>query len=307
MANQRLEDHISLSVNGIERNFAVQITQEKSEERDYGFVITFDDITELVAAQRNGAWADIARRIAHEIKNPLTPIQLSAERLRRKYNDVIVEDREIFEKCTDTIIRQVGDIGRMVDEFSSFAQLPKPNMENNDVRNVVREAVFLFQVSQPNIHFTVNVPGEEVIGWIDRRLINQAVTNLVKNASEAITARSEQPNMKSYKGQIDVNVKTNKKNIIIEVIDNGCGLPKKNRNRLKEPYMTTREKGTGLGLAIVQRITEQHQAHLVLEDAPHCTEGISGAKISLHLPAKSYQIDNKSPLTLQHEMTQEKI
>src|SRR4029077_10115482 len=154
-----------------------------------GYVITFDDITELVSAQRSSAWADIARRIAHEIKNPLTPIQLSAERIRRKYGDSITKDREVFEQCTDTIIRQVSDIGRMVDEFSAFARMPKPVMELNDVRDIVRQAVFLFQMSRPEIKFELDLPDKTVVALSDRRLLTQAVTNLVKNARGAIRPR----------------------------------------------------------------------------------------------------------------------
>ncbi len=171
-----------------ERNFAVQVTREQDDKADFGVVLTFDDVTELTVAQRTSAWADVARRIAHEIKNPLTPIQLSAERIRRKYASAITTDREIFDKCTDTIIRHVGDIGRMVDEFSSFARMPSAVFEEQDIREVVREAVILFQMSRPEIEFKIDTLKEPLIALCDRRLLTQAVTNLVKNASEAVDA-----------------------------------------------------------------------------------------------------------------------
>lgn len=276
------EQQITLMVGDVERSFAVRITEEKSEKKEYGYVITFDDITELVSAERNSAWSDIARRIAHEIKNPLTPIQLSAERIRRKYGEKLADDREVFDKCTDTIIRQVADIGRMVDEFSSFARLPKPSMEFQDVREAVSEAVFLFQVSKPGIKIELDIPDEPVIAYFDRSLINQAVTNLVKNASEAIEEVQEAG--EKIDGEIVTSLSIDNKNIYIHVTDNGCGLPKNKRNRLTEPYMTTRAKGTGLGLAIVQRITEQHGGSLRLADAPKTKNRKCGARISLVLP-----------------------
>jgi len=279
------ERQITLMAGDVERSFAVRVTEESSEDQEYGYVITFDDITELVSAERNSAWSDIARRIAHEIKNPLTPIQLSAERIRRKYGDKIKEDRDVFDKCTDTIIRQVADIGRMVDEFSSFARLPTPTMEFQDIREVVKEAVFLFQVSESNIKINVDVPKETVIAYFDRRLINQAVTNLVKNASEAIETAKE--NGIDVNGEIETCVRIKNQTVYIDVLDNGCGLPKNNRNRLTEPYMTTRTKGTGLGLAIVQRITEQHGGSLRLADAPVTAKRKHGAKISLVIPLKT--------------------
>ena len=281
--SQPLHEQISIFRNAHERNFAVRVTSERAENRDYGYVVTFDDITELVTAQRTSAWADVARRIAHEIKNPLTPIQLSAERIRRKYGSQINKDREIFDQCTDTIIRQVGDIGRMVDEFSSFARMPKPVMESCDVRELVREAVVLFQVSNPEIEFNIIAPDQPVVSLCDRRLINQALTNLVKNATEAIeSAAADTPS--DYKGRVDTSIEVKNKRLIIEVVDNGIGLPAENRNRLVEPYMTTREKGTGLGLAIVQKITEQHGGNIQLRDAPKRNGSGQGACIRLDLP-----------------------
>ena len=277
-------DQIALRRAGSERNFAVRVTSEGTGQAAQGYVVTFDDMTELVSAQRSTAWADVARRIAHEIKNPLTPIQLSAERIRRKYGDSITKDREVFDQCTDTIIRQVSDIGRMVDEFSAFARMPKPQMERHDVREIVREAVFLFQVSRPEIKFELDLPDKPVIALADRRLLTQAVTNLVKNASEAIDTAVEADPARAGSGHIVAKVHTKGDRLQITVVDNGCGLPKENRERLVEPYMTTREKGTGLGLAIVQRITEQHGGTLTLADAPRRNGKIEGASVRMDLP-----------------------
>jgi two-component system nitrogen regulation sensor histidine kinase NtrY len=277
-------DQITLRRHGVERNFAVRVTSEGASQEGQGFVVTFDDMTELVSAQRSTAWADVARRIAHEIKNPLTPIQLSAERIRRKYGDSITKDREVFDQCTDTIIRQVSDIGRMVDEFSAFARMPKPVMENHDVREIVREAVFLFQVSRPEIAFELDLPERPVVALSDRRLLTQAVTNLVKNASEAIDSAAETDPARAGTGRIVAKVRKKGDRVQITVIDNGCGLPKEDRHRLVEPYMTTRAKGTGLGLAIVQRITEQHGGTLTLADAPKRNGKIEGASVRIDFP-----------------------
>src|SRR6476620_438322 len=185
-----------------ERNFVVSFTTETADSDDHGYVVTFDDITDLVSAQRNSAWADIARRIAHEIKNPLTPIQLSAERLKRKYGGQIHTDKHVFDQCTDTIIRQVGDIGRMVDEFSSFARMPKAVPEPQELASIVREATVLQRVSSNDIDIELDVSRAEVVFPFDRRLITQAITNLVKNARESIEARLQ--NAPAPRGRIVV-------------------------------------------------------------------------------------------------------
>jgi len=278
--------HLSLVIGGEERTFSVRITQETQGEAHSGSVVTFDDISELVSAQRTSAWADVARRIAHEIKNPLTPIQLSAERLRRKYGRVIQDDREVFDRCTDTIIRQVGDVTRMVDEFSAFARMPKPQMEDHDIRDVVRAAVLDRHVTTAEITFETKVGPTPIMLLCDRRLIAQAVTNLVKNAQEAVQTYAESGTAEpGWKGRIETIVTEHPDNVTIEVIDNGPGLPKHNRNRLLEPYVTTKgNKGTGLGLAIVMKSVEQHAGTLALEDAPPAPDRAHGALVRITLP-----------------------
>jgi two-component system nitrogen regulation sensor histidine kinase NtrY len=229
----------------------------------------------------------VARRIAHEIKNPLTPIQLSAERLRRKYGAAITEDKETFDRCTETIIRQVGDVTRMVDEFSAFARSPKPQMEDNDIRDVVRAAVLDRQMTTAEITFETKVGKEPIIVTCDRRLMGQAISNLVKNAQEAVQAWSDNANKEpGWRGHIETVVRRNGDRVDIAVMDNGAGLPKHNRNRLLEPYDTTKgNKGTGLGLAIVLKSVEQHGGTLSLEDAPPAPGRAHGAMIRISLPA----------------------
>jgi two-component system nitrogen regulation sensor histidine kinase NtrY len=276
---------ISVTIGDDERTFAVRVTRETAGgPGDVGSVMTFDDITELVSAQRTSAWADVARRIAHEFKNPLTPIILSAERIRRKYGKVILEDRETFDKLTATIERQAGDIKTMVDEFASFARIPKPVMETHDLRDAVQDSVILFRESHGNVVYGMKLPDEPLVASFDRRLLTQAVTNLVKNATEAVESALEtQPGLK---GRVDIEVRRDEATVAIEVIDNGPGLPKHNRSRLLEPYVTTKgHKGTGLGLAIVAKITEQHGGQLLLDDAPQTEGRTSGARVTLSLPA----------------------
>ena len=277
---------ITLSVDGIERRFSVRITREQSGGGTHGSVVTFDDITELVVAQRSSAWGDVARRIAHEIKNPLTPIQLSAERLRRKYGGSIENDRETFEKLTDTIVRQVGDIKTMVDEFAAFARVPKPDIQLTDIRDAVQEPVILFRESHPAVRYILNLPPAALPAPIDRRLISQALTNLVKNATESVVSAGEAGNQEpGWQGTVETSLRVNGDRVEIEVIDNGLGLPKQHRARLLEPYVTTKgSKGTGLGLAIVQKIVEQHAGLLTLDDAPPAPGRSRGARVRLSLP-----------------------
>jgi two-component system, NtrC family, nitrogen regulation sensor histidine kinase NtrY len=281
-SGSRTQDQITISRNGRERNLSVRVTSEQAGDSDRGYVVTLDDITELVAAQRTSAWADVARRIAHEIKNPLTPIQLSAERLRRKYGKMIEEDRGVFEQCTDTIVRQVEDIRRMVDEFSHFARMPKPVMAAEDVADVVRQTVFLMRVGNSEIDIDTKIGEDLMPARFDRRLISQALTNIIKNATEAIAAV---PSEELGKGVIRVFAEREGDDVVIDVIDNGIGLPKSNRSRLLEPYVTTREKGTGLGLAIVGRIIEEHGGSIELRDASEKIPGQRGAWVRIRFAA----------------------
>jgi two-component system, NtrC family, nitrogen regulation sensor histidine kinase NtrY len=274
---------VTINRDGRERNVSVRVTEEQSGEAERGYVITLDDITELVAAQRNSAWADVARRIAHEIKNPLTPIQLSAERLRRKYGSVVKDDEGIFRQCTDTIVRQVDDIKRMVDEFSRFARMPKPVMSADDVSDAVRQVVFLLRVGHPDIDIEVEFAEDPMPARFDRRLISQALTNIIKNATEAIAAV---PAAELGRGHIRVSAARDGGDVVIDVVDNGIGLPKENRSRLLEPYVTTREKGTGLGLAIVGRILEDHGGLIELGDAATRIPGQRGAWMRLRFAAE---------------------
>jgi two-component system nitrogen regulation sensor histidine kinase NtrY len=273
-----VQGQITISRDGHERNLSVRVSAEQTSQSRDSYIITLDDITELVSAQRTSAWGDVARRIAHEIKNPLTPIQLSAERIRRKFGKVITEDKAIFEQCTDTIVRQVDDIRRMVDEFSRFARMPKPVMEGEDVADTVRQTVFLMRVGHPDIDIEADIKNEPMQAQFDRRLISQALTNIIKNATEAIEAV---PADQLGKGHIDVIAARDKDDIVIDVVDNGIGLPKVSRARLLEPYVTTREKGTGLGLAIVGRVLEDHGGRIELHDAADLRPGARGAWMRL--------------------------
>ncbi|HSV23676.1 MAG TPA: PAS domain-containing sensor histidine kinase [Xanthobacteraceae bacterium] len=285
---QRLvQGQITIHRSGRDRTVSVRVTSEQSADSGHGYVVTLDDITELVTAQRTAAWADIARRIAHEIKNPLTPIQLSAERLRRKYGKSISEDRAVFEQCTDTIVRQVDDIRRMVDEFSRFARMPKPVMMADDVTDTVRQVAFMQRVSNADIDIEVEIAEDPMPARFDRRLISQGLTNIIKNAGEAVAAV---PADQIGRGRIVVSAARIDSDIVIDVIDNGVGLPKENRSRLLEPYVTTREKGTGLGLAIVGKILEEHGGRIELHDAAERFPGQRGAWMRLRFAAEPIEI-----------------
>ena len=270
-----------------DRTLIVRVTSEEGAKGVHSSVVTIDDITDLVDAQRSSAWADVARRIAHEIKNPLTPIQLSAERIRRRYGKMIETDREVFDRCVDTIIRQVSDIGRMVDEFSTFARMPKPRMESRDLREALREAVFMREMGDHGIAFSAEFGDQPLLGSYDIRLLSQAFGNLVKNAVEALEGTE------GVAGHVTLRAETDGSWHTVDIIDNGRGFPREGRERLLEPYMTTREKGTGLGLAIVRKIVEEHGGSIDLEDAPGEQ---SGAMVRIRLPGSG-----TGALTLPHE------
>lgn len=276
--DRQVEDEVAVETGTDRKTLHVRIAAEHDAQQTViGFVVTFDDVTELQSAQRKAAWADVARRIAHEIKNPLTPIQLSAERLKRKYLKEVESDPEVFAQCTDTIVRQVGDIGRMVDEFSAFARMPNPVMQPVNVTKIAREAVFLQDQARGDIRFESVFPDDPVTANCDSGLLSQALTNLLQNAVDAITGR---PDDAAEPGWVKIEVSATDSVATITVEDNGRGLPVEERARLTEPYVTTRSKGTGLGLAIVSRIVEQHGGTLTLEDRG---AELPGARIVLTL------------------------
>jgi two-component system nitrogen regulation sensor histidine kinase NtrY len=230
-----------------------------------GSVLTFDDITEQLSDQRRAAWSDIARRIAHEIKNPLTPIQLAAERLQRRYASEVTTDPETFSRLTDTIVRQVGDLRRMVDEFSNFARMPKPVFREENVHDIARAALFLHEVAHPGISFAIDPAVADIRLVCDRRQLGQALTNVVKNAVEAIEARRNRGEQNPDGDRIDLTIRREGEQLVLDLTDTGTGLPQ-DRERLTEPYMTTRVRGTGLGLAIVKKIVEEHLGEIAFLD-----------------------------------------
>ncbi|MGX1588391.1 ATP-binding protein [Brevundimonas diminuta] len=271
-----IEEDIDVSRDGEALRLRVRIEGGQGGE----MVLTFDDITRLVTAQRNAAWRDVARRIAHEIKNPLTPIQLSAERLRRRYRERVGDDVEVFDRCTETIIRQVGDIGRMVDEFSSFARMPAPRFSMENPAEMLREAVFAQRVAVPDIGVDLVEPLPSVVLQCDGRMVGQALANILKNAGEAVGAKRARGPVAEEALGIIARLDIEDERAVFTIEDDGVGLPAKDRDRLTEPYVTTREKGTGLGLAIVKRICEDHGGELRLADA----ETLSGARVCLIFP-----------------------
>ncbi len=271
------------------RTLLVRVTAEADNIHITRYVVTFDDVTDQLRDQRTAAWADVARRIAHEIKNPLTPIQLAAERLQRKYEKEITTDPGIFTQCTETIIRQVSDLRRMVDEFSSFARMPAPTFREENLRDIVRQTVFLQEMGHSEISYNLDLPDEAVILTCDGRLLAQALTNLLKNSQESITGRMEAGDNSA--GEISVLLQDTDDLIEVSVSDNGLGLPE-DRDRLVEPYVTTRAKGTGLGLAIVKKVVEEHGGQLLLSNR---TEG--GAFISLRFSRKKLKTRSMNSLT----------
>ncbi len=267
------------------RTLLVRLGSDRSANaRSFGLVASFDDITELQAAQRKAAWADVARRIAHEIKNPLTPIMLSAERLKRRFAREITSDPETFTQCADTIVRHVGEIGRMVDEFSAFARMPQPVIRPEDVGRITREALVLQRNARPEIAWVSDaIPERGPVAPCDRRLLGQAMTNLLQNAAEAIAMRDAG----AAGGRIEVSVATAGEEVVISVADDGVGLPAADRARLTEPYVTYKPKGTGLGLAIVKKIMEDHGGRIALEERlPRADWPGGGATATLTLPMK---------------------
>ena len=266
-------DHIVVTRQAQRRTLLARVTAEQADDEGRAMVITFDDITDLMAAQRTAAWADVARRIAHEIKNPLTPIQLSAERLRRKYLKQIETDPDSFQTCTDTIIRQVNTIGKMIDEFSNFARMPAPTFREENIVEILKQAVFLQQQAWPEIKFENAIEEKSVALRCDARHVGQVLTNVLKNAGEAISeAHSAAPagptGSKQTRGSIAMSLETTETHVIVRIADSGPGVPEELISRLSEPYVTTRAKGTGLGLAIVRKIMEDHDGRFEIANRP---------------------------------------
>ncbi len=262
MHGDQPEADVQVTVGNGQRTLAVKRVRYQD-----GAVLTFDDITDQLADQRRAAWSDIARRIAHEIKNPLTPIQLAAERLQRRFGKEIQSDSETFERLTGTIVRQVGDLRRMVDEFSNFARMPKPVFREENVHEIARQALFLHEVAHPAVTFTIDPPEGLLPMVCDRRQLSQALTNVVKNGVEAIETRRNRGEHSMAGDRVELRLKSDKDQLVIDVLDTGIGLPE-DRERLTEPYMTTRVRGTGLGLAIVKKIVEEHMGEIAFLDRP---------------------------------------
>ncbi len=279
------QGEVKVSRQGQMENLLVRVATRRSEDgRLEGYVVAFDDVTDLVSAQRMAAWGDVARRIAHEIKNPLTPIQLSAERIQRKFARKLPEDAEALEQLTGVIIRQTGDLRRIVDEFSKFARMPEPETSEQDVAQLVRDAVLLQQSGQPDVTIVATLPEGPVVAPVDATMMSQALMNLIKNAGEAIESLKQKGAPDDLDPRIEVSLTVQPTTVQISIADNGIGLPE-DRARLFEPYVTTRSEGTGLGLPIVKKIIEEHGGTLVLENAP-CFNGQShfGAMAIITLP-----------------------
>lgn len=287
---------VRVSRQGRQENLLVRMATRRSEEgRLEGYVIAFDDVTDLVSAQRMAAWGDVARRIAHEIKNPLTPIQLSAERIRRKFSDRVGEDSDALEQMTGVIIRQTGDLRRIVDEFSKFARMPEPERKPLDLSQLVGDAVLLQQTGQPDVTIRADLPVDTIEAELDGTMISQALTNLIKNAGEAIESLKEDGVPEGFSPEIRIHMTRDGDRAEIRIADNGIGLPE-DRARLFEPYVTTRSEGTGLGLPIVKKIIEEHGGTLVLDDAP-VFDGQTryGAMAVVTLPCIETAVQSKPP------------
>ncbi len=283
--SETVQEEIKLARRGKLESVLVRIaTRRSADGAPEGYVVAFDDVTDLVSAQRMAAWGDVARRIAHEIKNPLTPIQLSAERVRRKFGPKLGEDSESLEQYTDVIVRQTNDLRRIVDEFSKFARMPEPERKPEDLAGLLREAVTLQRAGQPDVAFTVDIPDHPVMAVVDATMLGQAFTNLIKNGGEATESLIETGPPEGYRPELRITLTEAGDDIHIAISDNGIGLPE-DRAKLFEPYVTTRDKGTGLGLPIVKKIIEEHGGLLELLDAAPFQDGAhKGARAEITLP-----------------------
>ncbi|MHA7851141.1 sensor histidine kinase NtrY-like [Roseovarius sp.] len=288
-----VQEEVKVSRGGRLENLLVRMSTRRSESgKREGYVVAFDDVTDLVAAQRMAAWGDVARRIAHEIKNPLTPIKLSAERIKRKFGRILDEQQAAdLEQLTDVVIRQTDDLRRIVDEFSKFARMPEPQAKPESLTELVRKAALLQEAGQPDVIFVTDLDEDALWSSVDATMISQALINLMKNAGEAIESLQEAGVPEGHRPEIRVSTKIENGQAVLRIADNGIGLPE-DRARLFEPYVTTREKGTGLGLPIVKKIIEEHGGTLVLEDAPAFANGAhKGAMAVVHLPLLNAQED----------------
>jgi two-component system nitrogen regulation sensor histidine kinase NtrY len=289
--NEVAQEEIKVVRNGKLESLLVRIATRRSETGALeGYVVAFDEVTDLVTAQRMAAWGDVARRIAHEIKNPLTPIQLSAERIKRKFSPKVGDDSEKLDQMTDVIVRQTNDLRRIVDEFSKFARMPEPERRDIDIARLVRDAVLLQEAGQPDVTFVTDIPNAEVHGFADETMLSQALTNLIKNAGEAIETLSEKGTVDALVPEVRVSMVRDDNDCVSRIADNGIGLPT-DRAKLFEPYVTTRDKGTGLGLPIVKKIIEEHGGSLALLDAPVFDGNTHfGAMAEITLPVTSTAI-----------------
>ena len=279
-----MQEEVRLTRKGMLESLLVRMSVRRNDAgRLEGYVVAFDDVTDLVSAQRMAAWGDVARRIAHEIKNPLTPIQLSAERIKRKFAPQ-VRDPEDLEQYTDVIIRQTNDLRRIVDEFSKFARMPEPDRRECDLAELLRGAVLLQENGQPGVRFVKDIPKAALTMDLDPTMIGQALTNLIKNAGEAIETLHEIGAPANHVPEIRVTLSADDTEAVLRIMDNGTGLPP-DRSRLFEPYVTTRDKGTGLGLSIVKKVIEEHGGTLALLDAPVFDGNAhAGAMAEIRLP-----------------------
>ncbi len=285
---ESVQGQINLIRKGQQESLLVRMAQRRNVDGTLeGYVVAFDDVTDLVSAQRMAAWGDVARRIAHEIKNPLTPIQLSAERIKRKFISQVGHDADKLEQMTDVIVRQTNDLRRIVDEFSKFARMPEPVLHINDLTQLVHDALSLQIAGQPDVHFAASIPEEAVLVDMDDTMIGQALTNLLKNAGEATETYKSRHEAEGYRPEIQLRMSYDKNAVTIKISDNGIGLPE-DRARLFEPYVTTRGEGTGLGLPIVKKIIEEHGGTLTLTDAEiFAGHDHAGACAIIQLPASA--------------------
>jgi len=282
---KNLQQEVKLLRAGRMENLLVRMAPMKDEaDKIDGFVIAFDDVTELVSAQRAAAWGDVAQRIAHEIKNPLTPIRLSAERIKRKFMPLLEIESDTLANMTEVIVRQTNDLSRIVDEFSKFARMPKPEKQSEDIIKIINSAISLQESGFPEIEFKKNIVEGPIMLELDTTMISQVMINLLKNAGESIESRKQKGDSSEVMGKIEIIVERQDTFLKVSVVDNGVGLPAE-RARLFEPYVTTRENGTGLGLAIVKKIIEEHGGIFRLEDAPeYKNRRIVGASAIIELP-----------------------